>query len=54
MPAEISMVRLEAAARVAEEAARSINPRLVPFIQSNQFVFKDNRSSRQSLRGGCK
>ena len=51
MLAEIYMVRLEAAARVAKAAPPS-NPRLVPFI--NPVFFKDNRSSGQSSRGGRK
>ena len=43
MLAEIFMVRLEAAARVSLENAAQSNSRFVPFADSSQFIFKDNR-----------
>jgi hypothetical protein len=41
MLAEIFMVRLEAAARLQEQAASLSSSRFVPLTLSNQFLFKD-------------
>ena len=45
MLAEIFIVRLEAAARLQEQAASLSSSRLVPFTLSNQFLFKDKTTS---------
>jgi hypothetical protein len=43
MLAEMLMVRLEAVARVSDQAIPVSSNRFVPFIASNQFAFKDER-----------
>ena len=43
MLAEIFMVRLEAAAPASQQKAGQSNSRFVPFADSSQFIFKDNR-----------
>jgi hypothetical protein len=54
MPAEIFMVRLEAAARLQEKTASLSSSPFVPFAPSNQFLFKDNtaRAVDSSRREG--
>jgi hypothetical protein len=42
MLAEIFMVRMEAAVRLQEQTASLSSSPFVPFVPSNQFLFKDN------------
>jgi hypothetical protein len=50
MLAEIFMVRLEAAARLQEQAASLSSSRFVPFTLSNQLLFKGGLEMSQSPR----
>jgi len=44
MLAEIFMVRLEAAARVPQEAAPVSSSHFVPFVRDGQFRFKNRKA----------
>jgi len=44
MPAKIFMVRLEAAARVPQEATPVSGSHFVPFVRDGQFRFKNRKA----------
>ena len=55
MLAEIFMARMEAAVRLQEQAASLSSSPFVPFVPSNQFLFKDNTAhpvDRSRREGG--
>ena len=55
MLAEIFMVRMGAAVRLQEQTASLSSSPFVPFVPSNQFLFKDNTArpvDRSRREGG--